>query len=120
MVMTAANGGVSVFSPPAPAGACGAPAAGPADGGGGGFSDSDAMRVCHPQPRRTTSRRPWITTFSKYCPGRMQTSPPNSGSALMASLIDVYLPKLFTPSPTVLVQQQPHSLFPVDGGHSVR
>ena len=50
-----------------------------------------------------------MNTFSKYSPGRMQTSPPlSAGSALMASLIEVYLPKLFTPSPTVMVQQQPH------------
>src|SRR5262249_55575011 len=89
-------------------------------GGGAGFSDSDAMRVCHPQPRRTTSRRRSISTFSKYSPGRMQTSPPKSGSASMALLMDVYLPKVFTPSPTVQVQQQPHSLCPVDGGHLVR
>ena len=46
-------------------------------------------------------------------PGRMQTSPPSSGSALMASLIEVYLPKVFTPSPTVQVQQQPHSPSPL-------
>src|SRR5262249_21552439 len=84
------------------------------------FSAADTMRVCHPQPRRTTSRRLWITTFSKYCPGRMQTSPPNSGNALIASLIDVYLPQVFTPSPTVQVQQQQHSPFPVEGGHLVR
>ena len=44
----------------------------PAGGAGGtlpgapaGFKDADARRVCHPQPRSTTSRRPWMSTFSK-------------------------------------------------------
>jgi len=38
----------------------------------------------------------------------------------MAALIDVNLPTLVTPSPTVTVQQQPHSVSPVDGGQGLR
>jgi len=43
----------------------------------------------------------------------MQTSPPASGRALMAAWMEVYLPKLSTPSPTVTVQQQPHEASPL-------
>jgi hypothetical protein len=42
----------------------------------------------------------------------MQTSPPASGRALIAAWIEVYLPKLSTPSPTVTVQQQPQESLP--------
>jgi hypothetical protein len=51
----------------------------------------------------------------------MQTSPPvSAGSELMALLIEVNLPKVFTPSPTVTVQQHPHSPWLIEGGHPVR
>ena len=52
----------------------------------------------------------------------MQTSPPFV-SELIAALMEVYCPTLSTPSPTVTVQQQPHSdcvLVPVEGGQGWR
>src|SRR5215470_2603485 len=114
MVMTALS--VEVL-----AGAAGTGAAAPATLGAARITgDGDAIRVCHPQPRRTTSWRCWISTCSKYRPGRMQTSPPVLGSAWIAALIEVYWPTLSTPSPTVFVQQQPHSPSDVEGGHFVR